>query len=375
MNKIKSNNNQLRRHAREVQIGKVTIGGKNPVAVQSMTKTKTSDIEATVAQIIELQKAGCEIVRVAVPDESAAQAIRSIKSQIDIPLVADIHFNPHLALLSLEAEADKIRLNPGTFIKKRMLNDIVDRAKEKNIPIRIGVNSGSIEKDLQKKYGRPCADALVESILRHIAAFEKLSFENLVLSLKASDVAMTIEAHQKIAEKTDYPMHLGVTEAGTSRMGIVKSAIGIGTLLQQGIGDTIRVSLTDDPVIEVQTALEILRALNLRRDGLNLISCPGCGRQEVDLIKIVHDFERMIDPPKKPITVAIMGCPVNGPGEAREADIGVACGRRKAVLFRNGKILRTIPEASILDELKNEIEKFIEGYTDSIRQSADGISQ
>jgi (E)-4-hydroxy-3-methylbut-2-enyl-diphosphate synthase len=323
-----------------------------------MTKTKTSDIEATVAQIIELQKAGCEIVRVAVPDESAVRALTSIKSQIDIPLVADIHFDPQLALLAIEAGADKIRLNPGTLTKTHILTEIVARAKEKNIRIRIGVNSGSIEKDLLKKYRRPCAEALVASILRHVRAFEKLSFENLVLSLKASDVNTTIEAYQAMASKTDYPLHLGITEAGTSRMGIIKSAIGIGALLQQGIGDTIRVSLTDDPVIEVQTALEILRALNLRHEGLNLISCPGCGRLEVDLIQLVHDVERMIEPPKKPVTVAIMGCEVNGPGEAREADIGIACGRKKAVLFRHGKIIRTIPEESILDELRNEIKRF-----------------
>jgi (E)-4-hydroxy-3-methylbut-2-enyl-diphosphate synthase len=350
----------LRRHAREVRISDVAIGGKNPIAVQSMTKTNTRDIEATVAQIIKLQKAGCEIVRVAVPDESAARALASIKSQIEIPLVADIHFDNQLALLAIEAGADKLRLNPGTFNKKNISKEIILRAKEKNIPIRIGVNSGSIEKDLLKKYGRSCADALVESVMRHLRAFENLSFENLVLSLKASDVNTTIEAYQAIASKTDYPLHLGITEAGTSRMGIIKSAIGIGALLQQGIGDTIRVSLTDDPVIEVQTAIEILRALNLRHEGLNLISCPGCGRQEVDLIKIVRDFEQMIDPPKKPITVAIMGCEVNGPGEAREADIGIACGRRKAVLFRNGKILRTIPEEAILDELRKEITRFCE---------------
>ncbi|HEX9973099.1 MAG TPA: flavodoxin-dependent (E)-4-hydroxy-3-methylbut-2-enyl-diphosphate synthase [bacterium] len=360
MNKIKLNNNQLRRHAREVQIGSVAIGGKNPIAVQSMTKTNTSDIEATVAQIIELQNAGCDIVRVAVPDESAARDLTSIKRQIEIPLVADIHFNLHLALLAIEAGADKIRLNPGTSTKTHILTEIVDQAKARNLPIRIGVNSGSIEKDLLKKYGRPCADALVESILRHVAFFEKLSFDNLVLSLKASDVNMTIEAYQAIAAKTDYPLHLGITEAGISRMGIIKSAIGIGVLLQQGIGDTIRVSLTEDPVVEVQTALEILRVLNLRCDGLNLISCPGCGRQEVDLIKIVHDFEQGIEPIKKPVTVAIMGCEVNGPGEAREADIGIACGRRKAVLFRNGRILRTIPEEAILDELRNEIKRFCE---------------
>jgi (E)-4-hydroxy-3-methylbut-2-enyl-diphosphate synthase len=358
LNNINSNQKNQRRHAREVQIGTIAIGGKNPIAVQSMTKTKTSNIDATVAQILELQNAGCDIVRVAVPDESSARALTSIKSQIDIPLVADIHFDPQLALLAIEAGADKIRINPGTFTKKSMLTQIVDQARIKNIPIRIGVNSGSIERDLLQKYGHPCPNALVESMLRHVEAFKKLSFENLVLSLKASDVNMTIEAYQAIAEQTDYPLHLGVTEAGTSRMGIVKSAIGIGALLQQGIGDTIRVSLTDDPVIEVQTALEILRALNLRHEGLNLISCPGCGRQEVDLLKIVRDFERGIEPIRKPITVAIMGCEVNGPGEAREADIGIACGRGKAVLFRNGKILRTIPEESILDELKKEINRF-----------------
>jgi len=360
LNNIKSNINQLRRHARQVPIGKVTIGGHNPIAVQSMTRTKTSDIETTVAQIIGLQKAGCDIVRVAVPDESAARALTSIKRQIDIPLVADIHFDPQLALLAIEAGADKIRINPGTFTKTAMLTKIITQAKEKNIPIRIGVNSGSIERDLLKKYGKPCAAALVESMLRHMAAFEKLSFENLVLSLKASDVNMTIEAYQAIAAKTDFPLHLGVTEAGTSRMGIIKSAIGIGSLLQQGIGDTIRVSLTDDPAVEVHAAHDILHALNLRCEGLNLVSCPGCGRQEVDLIKIVRDFEQRIEPPNKPVTVAIMGCSVNGPGEAREADIGIACGQGKAVLFRNGKIMRTVPEESILNELRNEIKRFCE---------------
>lgn len=325
-----------------------------------MTRTSTSDIEATVAQIHELQRARCDIVRVAVPDEAAAYALSSIKRQIEIPLVADIHFDPQLALLAIEAGADKIRINPGTLTNSSMLTTIITQAKEKNIPIRIGVNSGSLEKEVLKKYGKPCAAALVQSMLHYVAIFEKLSFENLVLSLKASDVNMTIAAYQEIAARTDYPLHLGVTEAGPFRIGVIKSAIGIGALLQQGIGDTIRVSLTDEPEVEVHAANDILKALNWRRAGLNLVSCPGCGRQQANILKIVHDFEQMTHAPQKPVTVAIMGCEVNGPGEAREADIGIACGKNKASLFRNGKVVRTIPAESILDVLNNEIKRFCE---------------
>lgn len=350
--------NRQRRISRKVQVGNITIGGDSPVSVQSMTRTKTHDVQATIAQILQLQQAGCDIVRVAVPDALAARALSAIKQEIKIPLVADIHFNHELALLAIDAGADKIRLNPGNIGDHPNIQQVINKARDRNIPIRIGVNAGSLEKDVLKKYGAPCAEALVESMMRHVQIYEHFDFDNLVLSLKSSDVNLMIDAYQLIASKTDYPLHLGVTEAGTSQLGTIKSAIGIGALLKQGIGDTIRVSLTADPIVEVRTAIDILSTLNFRRHGVNLISCPGCGRSEIELLPIVHEFEDRIAAVTEPITVAIMGCVVNGPGEAKVADIGVAGGRHQAVLFKRGQVVKTIHEKDIVTELLNEISDF-----------------
>jgi (E)-4-hydroxy-3-methylbut-2-enyl-diphosphate synthase len=323
----------LRRYSRKIRVGKIAIGGDAPISVQSMTKTRTNDIDATVTQIHCLKQAGCEIIRVAVPDEFAARAIPSIKNQIDIPLVADVHFDCQLAILSIEAGADKIRINPGNIGRSIQIRRILTKAKDHNIPIRIGINAGSLEKKLLKKYGGPSAAALVESAMRHIEICEKFGFDNLVVSLKSSDVHLMIDAYRLIATKIDYPLHLGVTEAGPERIGLIKSAIGIGTLLKEGIGDTIRVSLTADPVKEVQAGIDILQSLNLKNDRVHIISCPTCGRMEVDLCNIVKEIEEKTSNLKRTIKVAIMGCRVNGPGEAREADIGIACGRKRVVFF------------------------------------------
>lgn len=341
----------MRRHCRKIWIGKIAIGGDSPITVQSMTKTLTSDIQATVEQIKNLEQSGCDIVRVAVPDESAARAFSSIKEQINLPLVADVHYDYRLAIMSIDAGADKIRINPGNIGRQHEIRLLLKKAKDRNIPIRIGVNAGSLEKDLLKKYGHPTAAALVESTLRQVRIFEKFDFENLVVSLKASDVNMMIDAYRLIADKIDYPLHLGVTEAGTETMGLIKSAIGIGTLLKDGIGDTIRVSLTADPIKEAQAGCAILRALNFRNDRITIISCPTCGRLEVDLFSIVNEVEKQTANLNKSLKIAIMGCAVNGPGEAREADIGIACGHEKAVLFKGGKAIKTIPEGTIVQEI------------------------
>lgn len=306
-------------------------------------------------QINQLDQAGCEIIRVAVPDPKSAQALTAIKNQIQIPLVADIHFDHQLALLAIEAGADKIRINPGNIGHPAKIKQLLTRAKEKNIPFRIGVNAGSLEKDLLKKYGRPCSAALVESALRQIQLFEEFSFENLVVSLKASDVNMMLDAYRMIAPRIDYPLHLGVTEAGSERVGVIKSAIGIGSLLKDGIGDTIRVSLTADPVKEVQAGIDILRTLSLRNNGVMIISCPSCSRAEADFFPIVNEVEKQIAHLNQSLKIAIMGCAVNGPGEAREADIGVACGRKKAVLFRNGTKIKTMSYKEIIHELLKEV--------------------
>lgn len=345
-----------RRKTRKIKIGNIYIGGDTPITIQSMTNTKTTDISATVKQILQLQDAGCDIIRVAVPDEKAAEAIKELKKEIEIPLVADIHFNHKLALKSIENGADKIRINPGNICKEEKIRQVLEKANEFQVPIRIGVNAGSLEKDLIEKYGQPCADGMVESAMRHIELCEKYSFSNVVVALKSSDVRMMIEANQKFAALTDYPLHLGVTEAGTKDMGITKSAIGIGTLLHQGIGDTIRVSLTAPPIEEIKAGLNILKALKLKRQGITLISCPTCGRLEYNLFEIIQEFEKRTEHIKKPVTVAIMGCVVNGPGEAREADIGVAGGKEKVVLFRKGEIVATIPQDKVIDILLNEIE-------------------
>lgn len=347
-----------RRPSRQIKIGSTFIGGQSPITVQSMTNTKTADIDATVAQIRKLEDAGCDIIRVAVPDKESALAISSIKKQISIPLVADIHFDYKLALLAINAGADKIRINPGNIGNENKIKQILFNANDQGIPIRIGVNSGSIEKDLLKKYGHPCAEAMVESTLRHIGIFEKYSFTNLVLALKSSDVKMMIRANEIIGEKTDFPLHLGVTEAGTTQAGLIKSAIGIGSLLERGIGDTIRVSLTADPIEEIYAGINILKALGLKKHGLNIISCPTCGRLNYDMFKVIDEIEKYLANIKKPLTVAIMGCVVNGPGEASEADIGIAGGKGKAVLFKKGKVIRTIKEDEITEVLLKEIDKF-----------------
>ncbi len=347
-----------RRLTREIQVGKVTIGGGSPVTVQSMTNTKTTDIDATLAQITELEKAGCDIIRVAVPDENSAVALSSIIQQINIPIVSDIHFNFKLALMAIDAGVNKIRINPGNIGDRKKIKQVLFKAKDNNIPIRIGVNTGSLEKDLLKKYGQPCAEAMVESAMRHVRLCEEYSFTDLIIALKSSDVQMVIDANRQISKIIDYPLHLGVTEAGTIQTGLIRSAIGIGTLLEHGIGDTIRVSLTANPVEEVKAGINILKTLKLKHHGVTIISCPTCGRLEYNMFDIVEEVEKRVANFKKPLTIAIMGCVVNGPGEAREADIGIAGGKGKVVLFKKGEILKTLKENEVVDFLMSEIEKF-----------------
>ncbi len=343
---------------RTVFVGGVPVGGGNAVSVQSMTNTDTRDAAATVAQIHALEAAGCDIVRVAVPDEAAARAIAQIKREIHIPLVADIHFDYRLALLCMENGVDKVRINPGNIGDQSKVRAVCDMAKEKHIPIRIGVNGGSLEKHLLQKYGAPTAQALVESALAHAALLEECGFYDIVLSLKASDVPTMIEAYRLAHEACDYPLHLGVTEAGTYESGIVKSAVGIGTLLSSGIGDTIRVSLTDDPVREVSAGIEILKSLGLRRSGVTFVSCPTCGRCQIDLIGIANEVYERVKHLDKDIKIAVMGCAVNGPGEARDADIGIAGGDGIGLLFKKGEIVRRVPQEEIVDTLMREIEQF-----------------
>lgn len=324
----------VRRKSRVVNLGGVLVGGDNPIVVQSMTNTDTRDVDATVNQIKTLEAAGCEVVRVAVMDEEAARAIRAIRPRIAIPLVADIHFDYRLALLSLDAGADGLRLNPGNIGSRRKVEEVVRAAKERNVPIRIGVNAGSLEKRLLDQYGEPCAEAMVESAMHHIAILEDLDFKNIKVSLKASSLKLTLEAYRRIAGMVDYPLHLGITEAGTKDRGLIKSALGLGLLLSEGIGDTVRVSLTADPVDEVWAAYEILRALGLRKEGAELVSCPTCGRTEVDIIKIAEEVDSRLRSIREPIKVAVMGCVVNGPGEVRDADVGIAGGRGFGFLFK-----------------------------------------
>lgn len=343
---------------RTVFVGGVPVGGGNAVSVQSMTNTDTRDAAATVAQIHALEAAGCDIVRVAVPDEAAARAVAQIKQEIHIPLVADIHFDYRLALLCMENGVDKVRINPGNIGDQAKVRAVCDMAKEKHIPIRIGVNGGSLEKHLLQKYGAPTAQALVESALAHAALLEECGFYDIVLSLKASDVPTMIEAYRLAHEACDYPLHLGVTEAGTYESGIVKSAVGIGTLLSSGIGDTIRVSLTDDPVREVSAGIEILKSLGLRKSGVTFVSCPTCGRCQIDLIGIANEVYERVKHLDKDIKIAVMGCAVNGPGEARDADIGIAGGDGIGLLFKKGEIVRRVPQAEIVDTLMQEIEQF-----------------
>jgi (E)-4-hydroxy-3-methylbut-2-enyl-diphosphate synthase len=345
-----------RRTTRQIAIGSVKIGGNAPISVQSMTKTDTRDIRRTVAQIRRLEKAGCEIVRVAVIDEEAACAIAEIKKRKTIPLIADIHFHHRLALRALECGADGLRINPGNIGGRDRLRAVVTEAKQRGIPIRIGVNSGSVEKDLLKRFGGPTAEAMVSSALRTIEGMEDLGFHQVKVSLKASDVPRTLEAYRLFSKKSDYPLHLGITEAGRGVGAIVKSAIGIGILLSEGIGDTLRVSVTGDPVEEVRVGYEILRSLKIRRRGVEIISCPTCGRCEIDLLPVVKKVEKEVMAVSTPLTVAIMGCVVNGPGEAREADIGMAGGKSGAVLFKKGEIVRKIKEKDLAGVLLSEIQ-------------------
>jgi len=345
-----------RRKTKEFKIGNLKIGGDNPIIVQSMCNTFTHDAKATIEQILRLEKAGCEMVRVTVPDLAAAEAIKEIKSHINIPLIADIHFDYKLALMAIENGIDKVRINPGNIGSHEKTEAVVKACKEKGIPIRIGVNIGSLERELGEKYGRT-PQAMVESALHHIHILEDLNFDNIVISMKASDVLRTVEAYRLLAEKVDYPFHLGITESGTPKVGTIKSSVGLGIILHQGIGDTIRVSLTSDPVEEVRVGWEILKSLGFRQRGATLISCPTCGRTQIDLISLANKVEEALEHIDKPITVAVMGCIVNGPGEAKEADIGIAGGKGKAVLFKKGEILRTVEEKDIFVELLKEIEK------------------
>lgn len=342
---------------KKISVGGVVIGGGSPVVIQSMCSTKTEDVEATVDQIHRLEEAGCEIIRVAVPDMSAAKAIGAIKSRIHIPLVADIHFDYKLALECAAQGIDKIRINPGNIGGEDRVKAVVDACKAGNIPIRIGVNGGSLEKELLKKYGGVCAEALVDSAMGHVALLRKFDFEDICISVKCSSVPLTMAAYRLLSERCDYPLHLGVTEAGTPSMGMVKSAMGIGGLLCMGIGDTLRVTLTADPVEEIHAAKKILRAAGLRQDGPNLIACPTCGRTNIDLIPMAEEVERRLMNCTKPITVAVMGCAVNGPGEASAADVGIAGGRGEGLLFRKGEILRKVPQDQLVDALMAEIEQ------------------
>lgn len=346
----------MRRKSKKIKVGNIFIGGESPISIQSMTNTDTRDVVKTVSQIKQLEKAGCEIIRVAVPDIEAAQAIKLIKKGINIPIVADIHFDYRLALLSIENGIDALRINPGNIGSREKIKEVVEAAKYHSIPIRIGVNTGSIEKDLLEKYGRT-SFSLVESALRHVNILEELNFDNIVISVKSSDVVENIESYRNLANRTQYPLHLGVTEAGTIFSGTIKSSIGIGALLCEGIGDTIRVSLTDNPVEEIKVGKEILKACGLRKFGIEIISCPTCGRTNIDLIELAKKAEDALLNIDKPIKVAIMGCAVNGPGEAREADIGVAGGKGEGLIFIKGKIIKKVPEEKLLEELLNEVEK------------------
>jgi len=347
-----------RKKTRQIRVGEVKIGGMAHIAVQSMTNTFTQDIASTVSQIRRLEKAGCEIIRVAVPDEEAADAISSIKKKVSIPVIADIHFDYRLAIASARSGADGLRINPGNIGSVKKVKAVVECAKEVNIPIRIGVNSGSLEKDILKKYNGVTAEAMVESAVRHIELLKSLDFHQIKVSIKASDVHRTLEAYRLLSSKTDLPLHVGVTEAGALFSGIVKSSLGIGMLLAEGIGDTIRVSLTRDPVEEVRVGFEILKALNIRRRGPEIISCPTCGRCKIDLFDIVERVDKALLTSTLDIKIAIMGCIVNGPGEAKEADVGIAGGDGKGILFKKGKVVKKIPEEKLVKILLEEIKKY-----------------
>lgn len=347
-----------RDHTRTIRIGDKKIGGGHPILIQSMTNTRTEDVQATVAQILELERAGCEIIRCTVPGAEAAKALGEIKKQIHIPLVADIHFDYKMAIAAMENGADKIRINPGNIGGPIQVRAVVEAARERNIPIRVGVNSGSLEKSLVEKYGGVTAEGIVESALEKVGIIEALGYENLVISIKSSDVLMCVRAHELLAQKTDYPLHVGITEAGTVQSGNIKSAIGLGLILHQGIGDTVRVSLTGNPVEEVRSARLILRTLGLRRGGVEVVSCPTCGRTRIDLISLAGKVEKLVEDYPLNIKVAVMGCAVNGPGEAREADLGIAGGLGEGLLFKKGEILRKVPEDKLLEALKEELDNW-----------------
>ncbi|MBI1803588.1 MAG: flavodoxin-dependent (E)-4-hydroxy-3-methylbut-2-enyl-diphosphate synthase [Ignavibacteriae bacterium] len=348
----------VRRKTRQVSIGGILVGGNAPISVQTMTKTKTSDVAATVAQIKQAADAGCDIVRVTVNDKEASEAIAEIVKQSPIPVVADIHFNHIFALKSIEGGVAKVRLNPGNIGSRDRIHQVLSAAKERGIPIRIGVNSGSLEEDILEKHGYPTAEALYESAMRHVGICNDSGFHDVIISVKSTDVRLMIEAYRLVAQRTDIPLHLGVTEAGTTRIGTIKSAVGIGTLLAEGIGDTIRVSLTDEPVKEVEVGKEILRSLSLASRNIELIACPTCGRLEVDLFGIMKQLEEKLEGIKKPVKIAVLGCVVNGPGEASEADIGIAAGKGVAILYRKGEVIKRVKESEIVSTILEEVEKF-----------------
>ena len=344
-----------RRMTKEIRIGNRKIGGGNPILIQSMCNTKTEDAAATVAQILKLEQAGCDIIRVAVPTMEAAESLKAIKRQIHIPLVADIHFDYRLAIASMECGADKIRINPGNIGSIDRVKAVVEVAKERNIPIRVGVNSGSLEKDLVDKYHGVTAEGIVESALDKVHIIEDLGYDNLVISIKSSDVLMCVAAHEKLVKEINYPLHVGITESGTIMSGNIKSSIGLGILLHEGIGDTIRVSLTGDPVEEVKSAKLILRTLGLRKGGIEVVSCPTCGRTNIDLIGLANAVEQMVADIPLDLKVAVMGCVVNGPGEAKEADIGIAGGKGEGLLIKKGEVIRKVPEDQLLNTLREEL--------------------
>ncbi len=346
-----------KRRSRRVKVGNIYIGGGEKITVQSMLNTPASDIEGSVKQAVELERAGCEIIRAAVPDMAAVKLIEKLKENLTVPVVADIHFDYRLALASLEAGVDKIRINPGNIGSMERVMAVANACKAKQVPIRIGVNSGSLEKELLAKYGSPCAEALAESAMKHISMLEQCDFNDIIISIKSSSVSTMIDAYRLVAAKCDYPLHLGVTEAGTHNMALIKSSIGIGSLLLEGIGDTIRVSMTDDPVNEVSAANGILKAIGLKTDCPDIVSCPTCGRTKINLIALANEVESRLSGCKKNIKVAVMGCAVNGPGEAREADIGIAGGDGCALIFKKGEIICKVPENEALDRLLEEIEK------------------
>ena len=350
-----------RKNTRVVNIGGVLIGGNNPIAIQSMTNTKTEDVSATVNQILRLEEAGCEIIRCAVPTMEAAEAIGEIKKRVHIPVVADIHFDYRLAIAAMENGVDKIRINPGNIGSPERIKAVVDAAKERNIPIRVGVNSGSLERNLVEKYGGVTAEGIVESALDKVKIIEDMGYDNLVISIKSSNVMMCVKAHELISEKTDYPLHVGITESGTVMTGSIKSAVGLGLILGQGIGDTIRGSLTGDPVEEIKAAKTILKTLGIRQSGIEIVSCPTCGRTSIDLIGLAQKVEKLAaDYDNLNLKLAVMGCVVNGPGEAREADLGVAGGKGEGILIKKGEVVKKMPEAELLSALKYELDHWKE---------------